>query len=360
MSFGRIQYICREVHLGWLIRIVHFNCANFIFLILYFHILKGLFISSHRLKKVWVRGIILFYLISATAFTGYSLVWSQIRYWAIVVITNFLGVFPYFGESLLYWVWGGYTISRATLKLFFTLHFLIPWLIFIIIIVHLLKLHEVGRTRILGYRGSLFKVRFWPYYWTIDLINIIPLGLMLLFSLSYPYYLGEPEIFIEANPIVSPLHITPEWYFCAFYAVLRVIPNKGWGIFFLVISLILPFLIVFINNYLSPLVLLLRILIYIFIFNFIFLRWLGQCSIEEPFIMLIVFSTFIYFFLLFIIILSFYIRRTLFTGSFFRLKYFSLTSTLSFLIFNVKVFNLKIKYFIGLRYLLLQLFFWVF
>ena len=315
LAFDSVQYICYEVNFGWLVRMVHFNGASFIFILLYLHIWKGLLLSSYRLKFVWASGFSILFLIIAVAFTGYVLVWSQIRYWAAVVITSLLRVLPVWGESLLLWIWGSYNVRTATLKLFFTIHFLLPFLILLVVIVHLLALHKVGSTTFLGYSGNLYKVPFFPYYVIKDLINLVPISLALVFILEYPYLLGDPEIFQIANPIVSPVHIVPEWYFCACYAILRSIPRKSLGVLLMVLSLIIPiFIFLFYSSY-SPFVLLTRLLSYLFIFNFVFISWVGQCPLEAPFLVLGSISLRIYFSLLFLIIRRFALRKILFAPS---------------------------------------------
>lgn len=296
LAFDRVQYIVREVHYGWLVKRLHFNGARILILVLYLHIVKGLFISSYRLRNVWLRGLVLWYLLSGTAFTGYVLGWSQMAYWGAVVITRLVRVIPYRGTIILQWIWGGFSVGNATLKFFFVIHFLLPWLICLLAMYHLTRLHKVGRTRILGYSGGLFKVRFWPYYWAKDLINIVPLGCAFLFILEYPNILGDPEMFVPASYLISPLHIVPEWYFLAFYSILRTVTNKTLGVIILVLRLLSFRVLCVTKHYLRPLVLLIRVVVYCFVFNFLFLLWLGQCVIEQPFIVLINISILFYFF----------------------------------------------------------------
>ena len=298
LAFERVQYICREVRRGWLVRLIHFNGASIIFLCLYAHIVKAFLLRRYRLRSVWFRGFLLFFLMIAIAFTGYTLSWSQMSYWAAVVITSLIRTIPFFGDSLLLWIWGGYRVGNATLKLFFVLHFLLPWFLLIVVVYHLLSLHSVGSTSNLGYRGGLGKVTFFPFYWAQDSVNFLFLFLAYLFILEFPYYLGDPEMFVEANPMMSPLHIVPEWYFLAYYAILRAIPNKSIGVAVLLLRLLVPMMFGLIRNYMSPLVLFLRSLVYCFVSVFVLLSWLGQRPLEHPYVMLRGVLTLFYFIVL--------------------------------------------------------------
>ena len=267
LAFSRVQYIIYEVNFGWVFRIFHFNGASLFFIFLYIHFFKGLFFFSYRLKKVWSTGLLILFLIIVEAFIGYVLVWAQIRFWASVVITRLLTVIPIWGEIIVIWIWGGFTVSGATLKFFFVLHFLLPWFFLVLVLVHILFLHETSRRSTLFCHGDYDKICFSPEYWVKDFLNFFVWLLFICFSLCYPFDLGDPEIFIEANTIISPVHIVPEWYFLFVYAVLRAIPDKVLGVFALLGSILIFFAFIFVNNFVSPLSKLNKFLVFNFIFT---------------------------------------------------------------------------------------------
>lgn len=231
LAFDRVQYIMYEVNYGWIFRVLHFNGASLFFIVMYLHFFKGLFYFRYRLKGVWFFGLLLILVFIVIAFTGYVLVWAQIRFWASVVITRLITVIPWWGINFLYWLWGGYSVTGVTLKFFFSLHFLIPWFRLILIIAHLLVLHKTGSSSGLFCFGDYDKVNFYPYYLYKDLVNVVYLIFFLVFVFQYPFFFGDSEIFIEANALISPVHIVPEWYFLFVYAILRCIPNKVLGVF---------------------------------------------------------------------------------------------------------------------------------
>lgn len=225
----------REVSYGWFVRILHSNLASLYMFLMYRHVLKALYYTRYRIKGVWARGLAILLGSMATAFFGYILVWSQIRYWAGVVITSLLTVLPG-GNTLLYWVWGGYRLGSAFLKMRFVVHFLLPWGVLLGVMFHLLALHRVGRTSAGHYRGCLAKGWFWPYYGLKDILNLVILCGFLAYVFFYPFSLRDPEMFVEVNKMTRPAHIVPEWYFCAHYGILRSISNKQAGVFLLVLS----------------------------------------------------------------------------------------------------------------------------
>lgn len=230
LGYERVMYIVSESGYGWLWKIIHSNNAGLIFVLLYLHLYKNIKLASYRLHAVWISGLIMWILIMAAGFTGYVLVGSQIRFWAAIVITRLIRVIPFYGETLIYFVWGGFNISWITLQLLFLLHFLIPFLVLGVIVLHLIFLHKTGSTNMLYITSGINKVTFFPFYWVKDLINLAWYLLFIVFVLLYPYTLGEVELFEEANPLVSPAHVVPEFYFLAAYAVLRRVPSKGLGV----------------------------------------------------------------------------------------------------------------------------------
>lgn len=312
LAFNRVQYIIYEVNFGWVFRIFHFNGARLFFIFLYLHFFKGLFFNRYRLKFVWITGLTIFFLVIIEAFIGYVLVWAQIRFWASVVITSLLRVIPIWGPTLVVWIWRGFTVSRATLKFFFVLHFLVPWFILLVVLVHLIYLHDTGRTSKLFCHGDYDKVNFFPLYWFKDGYNVILWLIFIVFSLVNPFVLGDPEIFIEADPITRPVHIVPEWYFLFAYAILRAIPNKILGVVALLIRIVRFYLFGLISNYHSILTKLNKFLVFLFLFSSIILRWLGQCIVEYPFEILRVIFSLIYFFLVYLLLFVYIFLNLLF------------------------------------------------
>lgn len=247
LAFERVSHICRDVNYGWALRIFHANGASFFFICLYLHVGRGLYYGSYYFSMVWGIGVIILLAVMAAAFLGYVLPWGQISFWGATVITNLFSAIPVIGGDLVTWIWGGFAVGRPTLTRFFSLHFLIPFLVAAIRGVHLLFLHQTGRRNPLGLNRNFDKLRFHPYFSSKDLFG----GLVMLIALRVicivgPWILGDPENFIPANPLVTPVHIQPEWYFLIAYAILRSIPNKLGGVVALVMSililLICPFL----------------------------------------------------------------------------------------------------------------------
>nr|UBA16531.1 cytochrome b [Lethe chandica] len=246
MAFFSVNYICRNVNYGWLIRTLHANGASFFFICIYFHIGRGIYYESFNLFYTWMVGVIILFLLMATAFMGYVLPWGQMSFWGATVITNLLSAIPYLGTLLVNWIWGGFAVDNATLTRFYTFHFLLPFILLMMTMIHLLFLHQTGSNNPLGINSNLDKIPFHPFFTFKDLIGFIILILILtLLTLINPYLLGDPDNFIPANPLVTPIHIQPEWYFLFAYAILRSIPNKLGGVIALVMSIliliILPF-----------------------------------------------------------------------------------------------------------------------
>lgn len=313
MAFLTVQYLMYEINFGWIFRIFHFNGASLFFVFLYLHIFKGLFIFSYRLKHVWMSGLTLYLLLIIEAFMGYVLVWAQISFWAAVVITSLLSVVPFWGTTLVIWVWRGFGVTGATLKFFFVIHFLLPWALILLVFGHLVFLHSSGRTSILYCHGDFDKISFFPSYWVKDFYNFFFFFIFFFLSLILPFFLGDHEIFIEADPMMSPIHIVPEWYFLFAYAILRAIPNKILGVIALLISIVSFYFLGLINNFLPVIFKLNKLFVFFFVFVSIFLSWLGQCLVEYPFSLLRPIFSFIYFFNVYLILLSFYFFKVLFS-----------------------------------------------
>nr|APX40913.1 cytochrome b [Plateumaris sericea] len=304
LAFNSIAHICRDVNFGWLIRMIHANGASLFFLCLYIHIGRGLYYSSYNLKETWMTGVTMFFITMATAFLGYVLPWGQMSFWGATVITNLISAIPYMGTMLVYWIWGGFAIDNATLTRFFTLHFLLPFILTALIMIHLIFLHQTGSQNPLGTNSNLDKVSFNPFFTFKDLLGIfILLNILLLLSLYSPYFLGDPDNFTPANPLITPIHIKPEWYFLFAYAILRSIPNKFGGVIALVMSISILYIIPFINkkkmssNQFYPVS---KLLFWLLFNNVILLTWIGARPVEDPYIFLSQMLTFSYFSIYFI------------------------------------------------------------
>nr|YP_009938692.1 cytochrome b [Cynoglossus nanhaiensis]AWQ65119.1 cytochrome b [Cynoglossus nanhaiensis]QNV46926.1 cytochrome b [Cynoglossus nanhaiensis] len=290
MAFSSVAHICRDVNWGWLIRNLHANGASFFFICIYLHIGRGLYYGSYLYKETWNTGVILLLLVMATAFVGYVLPWGQMSFWGATVITNLLSAVPYIGTTLVQWIWGGFSVDNATLSRFFAFHFLLPFIVAAVIILHLVFLHESGSNNPLGLNSNSDKVPFHPYFSYKDLLGFAA-ALLLLSSLAlfYPNMLGDPDNFTPANPLVTPPHIKPEWYFLFAYAILRSIPNKLGGVLALLMSIlvlmIVPFLHTSSHRSLSfrPFS---QIVFWVLIADVLILTWIGGMPVEEPYILI--------------------------------------------------------------------------
>nr|QXT45535.1 cytochrome b [Leptinotarsa decemlineata] len=290
LAFNSVSHICRDVNYGWLIRTLHANGASFFFICLYLHIGRGIYYSSYMLTETWMIGVTIFFMVMATAFLGYVLPWGQMSFWGATVITNLISAIPYLGTMIVQWIWGGFAIDNATLTRFFTFHFILPFIVSALIMIHLLFLHQTGSSNPLGTKSNIDKIPFHPYFSFKDLVGfIILLFALISLTLYQPYLLGDPDNFTPANPLVTPIHIQPEWYFLFAYAILRSIPNKLGGVLALVFSIAILYLMPFINkkNFLSlqfyPLN---KILFWMFFSIVILLTWIGARPVEDPFILI--------------------------------------------------------------------------
>ena len=240
IAYNRVIHIIQDVNYGWLFRLIHINGASIFFICIYIHIGRGIYYNSYYIINTWIIGVIIFIVTIATAFLGYVLPWGQISFWGATVITNLVSAIPYIGEIVVYWLWGGFSVNNATLNRFYSLHFILPFIIIIIVILHLLFLHESGSRNPIGFNRNYNKIPFNPYYSIKDIIGFIFLIIFLLIiRLFNPYFLSDPENFNPANSIITPLHIQPEWYFLFAYAILRSIPNKLGGVIALISSILI-------------------------------------------------------------------------------------------------------------------------
>nr|YP_009919050.1 cytochrome b [Acnemia nitidicollis]QMP96643.1 cytochrome b [Acnemia nitidicollis] len=288
-AFNSVIHICRDVNNGWLIRTLHANGASFFFICLYLHIGRGIYYNSFIYKSTWIVGVLLFFMTMGTAFMGYVLPWGQMSFWGATVITNLLSAIPYLGTYLVQWIWGGFAVDNATLTRFFTIHFLLPFIISALVMIHLLFLHQTGSNNPLGLNSNLDKIPFHPYFTYKDITGIFVLLMMLiLLTITNPYLLGDPDNFIPANPLITPPHIQPEWYFLFAYAILRSIPNKLGGVIALILSIsilfIMPFyhLSKFQGIQFYPIN---KILFWILVSLMILLTWIGAKPVETPYIL---------------------------------------------------------------------------
>nr|YP_010478014.1 cytochrome b [Chrysodeixis acuta]UVI59371.1 cytochrome b [Chrysodeixis acuta] len=288
LAFYSVNYICRNVNYGWLIRTLHANGASFFFICIYLHIGRGIYYESFNLKYTWMVGVIILFLLMGTAFMGYVLPWGQMSFWGATVITNLLSAIPYLGGMLVNWIWGGFAVDNATLTRFYTFHFLLPFIIAMMTMIHLLFLHQTGSNNPLGLNSNLDKIPFHPFYTFKDLIGfIILLFFLTILTLTNPYLLGDPDNFVPANPLVTPVHIQPEWYFLFAYAILRSIPNKLGGVIALVMSILILIILPFTFNkkiqgiQFYPIN---QILFWSMVTIVILLTWIGARPVEDPYI----------------------------------------------------------------------------
>nr|WKU83881.1 cytochrome b [Cheilosia albitarsis] len=299
MAFNSVDHICRNVNYGWLLRTLHANGASFFFICIYLHVGRGMYYGSYLFTSTWLSGTIILFLMMATAFMGYVLPWGQMSFWGATVITNLLSAIPYLGTNLVQWIWGGFAVDNATLTRFFTFHFILPFIVLAMVMIHLLFLHQTGSNNPMGLNSNLDKIPFHPYFSYKDLVGFITMLLLLtMLTLWNPYILGDPDNFIPANPLVTPIHIQPEWYFLFAYAILRSIPNKLGGVIALVMSIailmIMPFynLSKFRGIEFYPIN---QILFWIMIIIIMLLTWIGARPVENPYIIIGQILTILYF-----------------------------------------------------------------
>jgi len=235
MAFDSVEKIMRDVNFGWLLRYLHANGASMFFIAVYIHIFRGLYYGSYKAPREisWILGVIIFLLMMATAFMGYVLPWGQMSFWGATVITNLFSALPLVGETVVTWLWGGFAVDNPTLNRFFSLHYLLPFMIFGVVLLHVWAFHTTGNNNPTGVqpKSKQDTIPFHPYYTIKDLFAIVVFMIFFAYFVFYlPNYLGHADNYIEANPLVTPAHIVPEWYFLPFYAILRAVPDKLGGV----------------------------------------------------------------------------------------------------------------------------------
>jgi len=288
LAFRSVRHIVRDVNGGWMMRYLHSNGASLFFLCIYSHIGRGLYYGRYSYKGTWLSGVILLFLVMASAFLGYVLPWGQMSYWGATVITNLFSAFPYFGSDLVLWLWGGFAVDNATLTRFFVFHFGTPIIVAAVVVIHIIMLHRTGSNNPLGINSSSDKVPFHWYYTIKDIVGfVVLLTVLLALSLFIPNLLGEPDNFIVANSLSTPSHIVPEWYFLFAYAILRSIPNKLGGVVGLFISILVLSLLPFLNRYTlkgNSFFPFRKVLHWFFVIRFLMLTLGGAWPVEEPYI----------------------------------------------------------------------------
>ena len=308
LAFNSVEHIMRDINYGWLLRYMHANGSSFFFIVLYIHIFRGIYYGSYVKPReiLWVSGIIIFILVMATAFLGYVLPWGQMSFWGATVITNIFSSIPLYGQSIVDWLWGGFSVDQPTLNRFFSLHFLIPFLISGVVILHLSLLHNKGSNNSLGINTNIEQVNFFPFLVIKDIFSLFIYFIFFFFFVMFlPNTLGHSDNYILASPLQTPAHIVPEWYFLPYYALLRAVPNKLGGVICMFGAIVILGLLPWLNtskirsSIFRPGF---KLIFWVIFVLFLILGWLGQQPIEYPYIQLGILSTFLYFFIFLIIL----------------------------------------------------------
>jgi ubiquinol-cytochrome c reductase cytochrome b subunit len=301
LAFISVEHIMRDVKGGFILRYIHANGASMFFIIVYIHMFRGLYYGSYYQPRslLWYSGILIFFLMMATGFMGYVLPWGQMSFWGATVITNLFSAIPGIGQSIVQLLWGGFSVDNPTLNRFFSLHYFLPFIIAAVALLHLILLHQHGSNNPLGISSVVDRIPFYPYFYVKDLFGFfVFVWVFSLFVIYAPNYLGHPDNYIEANPLVTPAHIVPEWYYLPFYAILRTVPDKLGGVLLMGIAIVILAILpvvdtsAFRSNYFKPLNIW---LFWYFFADSLALGWIGQEIVESPFIETAYFVTSSYF-----------------------------------------------------------------
>lgn len=308
LAFMSVEHIMRDVNYGWLLRYLHANGASMFFIIVYLHMFRGLYYGSYLYPRelLWNIGVIIFLAMMATGFMGYVLPWGQMSFRGATVITNLFSAFPVVGEHIVYWLWGGFSVDNATLNRFFSLHYLLPFIIAALAGLHVAVLHVHGSSNPLGIRSLNDYLQFHPYFTVKDIFSFVIFALFFaIFVFFYPNMLGHPDNYIQANPMVTPPHIVPEWYFLPFYAILRSIPNKLGGVLAMFAAILILLFLPLLNrssirsSWFRPTY---KPLFWLFVADCLVLGWIGGNVVETPFVQIGQIATFFYFFFFLVIL----------------------------------------------------------
>jgi len=310
MAFDSVERIMRDVNFGWLMGYVHANGASMFFIVVYIHIWRGMYYGSYKAPRelLWMLGVVIFLLMMATAFMGYVLPWGQMSFWGATVITNLFSAIPVFGESIVTWLWGGFSVDNPTLSRFFSLHYLLPFVIVGVVFLHVVALHITGSNNPLGVepKGPQDTLPFHPYYTAKDSFGLVIYFIVFAgFVFFAPNYLGHPDNYIPADPLVTPAHIVPEWYFLPFYAILRAVPDKLGGVLLMFGSILVWFVLPWLDR--SPVRSMrfrpvARIAFLLWTVAFLVLLYCGGKPAEEPYVTISRIAT-AYYFAYFLVIL---------------------------------------------------------
>ena len=302
-AFDSVERIMRDVNFGWLIRYVHMNGASMFFIVVYVHIWRGLYYGSYKAPRelLWMLGVVIFLLMMATAFMGYVLPWGQMSFWGATVITNLFSAIPVVGPTIVTYLWGGFSVDNPTLNRFFSLHYLLPFVIVGVVFLHVAALHITGSNNPLGIepKGPQDTLPFHPYYTIKDSVGIVVyLAVFAALVFFAPNYLGHPDNYIPANPLVTPAHIVPEWYFLPFYAILRAVPDKLGGVVLMGGAIVVLFFLPWLDTSkvrslrFRPIT---RVIFMLWTVNFFVLTWVGAKPAEQPYVLISQVCTMFYF-----------------------------------------------------------------